>query len=765
MKFPRPGLTASAFFLFFPLVLLAPLPSQAQMLLSGKVLDAYLQTPLREAKVSAQGQTVETDAAGKFQISAGDPTSELVITKEGYLPLMLPVQGWMGEKAVALKPSNLTLPEVVVRAYGEDQKLLETPGNLSLLTERDLDRGSRVNLAPVLNAVAGVRMDQAFMVDSRLSLRGVGLTANYGIRDIGIYVDGIPINEADGFARMEGLDPDLLGEAQIIRGPASSLYGAGVGGDVLFNTLRPPAGETSLEASGLAGSWGLYRSEGSLKADLGNGFMLVNYGTEWFNGYVNHTADYHSFATALGTFYPGDKDSLTVLINQSNEQSLVATAETYAQFTSAPQAGVAADDLFNLHHNELWTRYGVSNRYVFSDQWENETTLYASSFLMDRAFADSLAFAALLNKTMQNAGGRTQWTFKTSLTDRLDLSLSAGGEFMNQFSTYNYYYNNHGVQGALGYILQGTEEHENLFFEADADLEKNTFLTTGLNLNATSYMLNLQTSQLNNAVGFTPTLCLRVALSHVFDKAFSVYGDVSQGFSPPDFDEMKNPFTGGLLPNLLPELATQYEIGARGRLSDIPLGYDLALYDLDAVQELVQQTVSGVAEFVNAGGTNHKGVELTLSESLVNDPTRFLTLLKPWIAYSYQHYVFTQYTNNGVSYAGNQLTGNPENQFNTGIDIETQPGLYLNTNIQFVDAYPITDSNSVWNNSFALWNAKLGYRQTIGKQMKVDAFVGGENLLNQTYSAYVAFNATNAAYYEPGVGQSLYGGLNLNVLF
>lgn len=749
------------------MVCLSPLGAWAQATLSGRVVDAYLQTPLKGVTVTAGDQTVQTDAEGRFQVIAGGPATEMVLTQEGYQSLTVQVLGWSGEKTITLKPSSLTLPEVVVEAYGADQKLLQTPGNLSLVTESDLDRGDRVNLAPVLNAVAGVRVDQAFMVDSRLSLRGVGLTANYGIRDVGIYVDNIPLNEADGFARLEGLDADILGEAQVIKGPASSLYGAGVGGDVLFNTLRPPAGETSLEAAGLAGSYGLYRAEGSVKADLGNGFVLMNYGTEWFDGYVAHTGDTHSFATALGTFYPSDKDSLTVLANQSDEQSQVATAETYAQFTNAPQAGVAADSLFNLHHDELWTRFGVSNHYLIDSQWENETALYTASFNMDRAFADSAAFAAWLDKTMQNAGGKTQFTFKTSLDD-VDLRFSAGGELMNQYSTFDYFFNNDGTQGALGYIVQGTEHHQNLFLEADATLDKNTILTSGLNYNSTQYRLDLfdlPVSQVNNGVNFTPTACLRVALSHVFNDQLAVYGDISQGFSPPDFDEMKNPFTGGLLPNLLPELATQYEIGARGRLWGKSLSYDLSLYDLDAVQELVQQTVSGVAEFVNAGGTNHKGVELSLAWRLVDDPSGFLSLVKPWVAYSYQHFVFTQYTNNGVSYSGNQLTGNPENQANGGVDVETKPGFYLGANLQFMDSYPITDDNTVWNNSYELLNAKVGFRQTFAKMVRVDAFAGGENLLNQSYSAYVAFNANNGAYYEPGVGQSFYGGLNLSVLF
>lgn len=736
----------------------------AQTTLAGKIVDSYLQIPLKGVTVKAGDKNALTDEKGRFQVDVGDQTSEILLSREGYQSISIPVKGWKGEKTITLKPSSLTLPEVVVQAYGTDQKLLETSGGFSLLTEKDLDRGDRVNLAPVLNTLAGVRVDQAYMDNSRISLRGEGLRSNYGIRNVGIYVDGIPLNEADGFARLEGLDPDILGEAQVVKGPASSLYGAGVGGDVLFNTLRPAANDTLLGVSGLAGSYGLYRAEGSVQADLGNGGVLLNYGNQWFGGYVNHNSNNHSFATALGTFYPGGKDTLTVLANQSNEQALIASPETLAQFTGSPRAGVAADNLYNLHHNELWTRFGASNHYVFNDQWENQTTLYASSFNMDRAFADTVAYAAYLEKVMQNAGGRTQWTFKTDF-GQVETRFSGGGELMNEYGTYDYFFNNHGVPGAFGYIVQGTQQHYNLFLEGDANLERKTFLTAGLNYNSTGYTLNLLTSQTNNSVNFNPTACFRVAASHVFNEAFSVYGDVSQGFSPPAFDEMKNPFTGTLLTNLQPELATQYEIGSRGSVLDKNLAYDLSLYLLDASQELVQQTVNFVSEFVNAGATNHKGVEVSLSYCLVNDPAPFLTLVKPWVAYSYQHYLFTQYAYNGVSYSGNQITGNPENQLNAGLDVETRPGFYLNANLQYVDRYPINDANSLWNNAYELLSAKAGFRRMIGKFLKIDAFTGGENLLNQSYAAFVAFNANNGAYFDPGAGQSFYGGLNLSLLF
>lgn len=193
----------------------------AQTTLAGKIVDSYLQIPLKGVTVKAGDKNALTDEKGRFQVDVGDQTSEILLSREGYQSISIPVKGWKGEKTITLKPSSLTLPEVVVQAYGTDQKLLETSGGFSLLTEKDLDRGDRVNLAPVLNTLAGVRVDQAYMDNSRISLRGEGLRSNYGIRNVGIYVDGIPLNEADGFARLEGLGPRHPG-----RGPGRQ--GAGL---------------------------------------------------------------------------------------------------------------------------------------------------------------------------------------------------------------------------------------------------------------------------------------------------------------------------------------------------------------------------------------------------------------------------------------------------------------------------------------------------------------------------------------------------------
>jgi iron complex outermembrane receptor protein len=157
-------------------------------------------------------------------------------------------------------------------------------------------------------------------------------------------------------------------------------------------------------------------------------------------------------------------------------------------------------------------------------------------------------------------------------------------------------------------------------------------------------------------------------------------------------------------------------------------------------------------------------MEMTLSTHLA-EAGSFFTVVKPWVSYSLQLYSFRDYVRDGVDYAGNQITGNPENLLNLGLDLETEPGLVFSGNFRFVDSYPITDDNTVWNQAYGLLSAKLGYRHTFDKALTVDVFMGGENLLNRLYAGRVIFNSPTGNFYEPGLPRNVYGGAMLGVVF
>ena len=89
-----------------------------------------------------------------------------------------------------------------------------------------------------------------FAQDLRLSIRGFGARANFGIRGVRILIDGIPATTPDGQSSVDDIDLDTLERIEIIRGPAGALYGPSSGGVLSLETrqsMTTPYVESSIK--------------------------------------------------------------------------------------------------------------------------------------------------------------------------------------------------------------------------------------------------------------------------------------------------------------------------------------------------------------------------------------------------------------------------------------------------------------------------------------------------------------------------------------
>ncbi len=65
---------------------------------------------------------------------------------------------------------------------------------------------------------------------------------------------------------------------------------------------------------------------------------------------------------------------------------------------------------------------------------------------------------------------------------------------------------------------------------------------------------------------------------------------------------------------------------------------------------------------------------------------------------------------------------------------ETRLGLYAHLTHQFIDKFPLDDANAFKSDVARMLNATLGFRKTLAKRWTLDAYLSGDNLLDQTYS-------------------------------
>ncbi|MGK6349679.1 TonB-dependent receptor domain-containing protein [Parapedobacter sp. DT-150] len=740
--------------------------------LTGHIYDTQTRQPLAGATIRDHtGQLVaQSDRNGYFRVNRYAIQHTVVVTLVGYKTQHVIVADDRTGINIQLEADPVQLDEVRVGLNHRANR--ETPGAVALLTADDIQRGSGVSLQSALNTVAGVRMDQSTLSDSRISIRGNGVRSPWGIRAVKMYVNDIPVTETDGTTRIEALDVNNIGRVEIIKGPASSIYGAGTAGVINFQLQRAPYGERRLEVSGLTGRYGLNRIATAYRSGGDKANSYIAYGWQEYNGYRTHSNDMRRFITGNFQFFPSDKQIITVLLNRTTQHSQIPGALTQDQIASSPIQANAGNMDKAAGRYQNWTRIGVGQQYRFNEKLSNSTSVFTYFYDLNHP----LAYAYIRNH-YQSYGGRTRFTYDPGFSSFATL-FTVGAEVNQGLTKGSQYANEHGTEGAINANVDNQNTFYSLFYQSETALGPKTMLTLGLGFNSLRY--DVRDYLLPHQSGikqFDPQAAPRVALSHTFDEALSLHASVSTGFTPPTGSEIKLA-DGAINPYLQAEKAVNYELNAKGALFRSRLSYDLSVFKMNMSGELIAQSVQqGITTYHNAGKTDHRGAELALSWlARTQDDNGWIRQLRPFAAVTYSDFTFVDYKIRNVDqavtavYDGHALTGIAPWVISAGVDVDTETGLYARCSYLYNDRLPLDDANTVYHPSYHVLSAKIGYAHTIRKYIRIDVYGGMDNLLNEQYSSFVALNAIaygggQPAFYNPSPGRNAYGGINLSYLF
>lgn len=739
----------------------------------GTVYDLQGHQVIQGASVETEDgrTTVLTDENGHFILNLADSQGIILVSMLGYKDQVVHYDD-ENSLNIQLESSAVSLNAVRVTAYNGNKTIKETAGGVALLSAEQIRQGDGVSLQSAFNSVPGVQMDQSTLSEARISIRGNGVRSSFGIRNIKIYVNDIPVTEPDGTTRIESLDINGIGQAEIIKGPASSIYGGGTGGVINFQLQRSPYQEQSAEVSTLLGSDGLAR----LAATYRNGGDKVNsyasYGWQQFDGYRQHNNDMRRFLTGNFQFFPTDKQIVTLLVSRTTQHTQIPGALTKSQLEEDRKQASASNQEKQAGRYQNWTRIGLGQQYRFNDQLTNTSSVFTYFYDLDHP----LAFA-YLRTYYQSYGGRTKFNYNPHFTS-FPTVFTIGAEFNQASSKATRYVNNQGVEGTINNNVDSENTVYSLFYQSETALGANTHLSLGLSYNGLTYdAKDFLYPEQSGVKKFKAQASPRIALSHHVSEALSVHGSVSSGFSPPSGSEIKN-VDGSINLDLQAEKAVNYEINAKGNLLKSRLAYDLALFKMDMKGELIAQSVQqGITIYHNAGRTSHDGVELALSYLAVKpEDGKAITLIRPFAAVTYSDFQFDDYRildadgAEQVAYDGNDLTGIAPWVVNAGINIESRHGFYFSGNYFFSDQLPLNDANSDYNPSYQVLNAKLGFRTKIMKSLAIDLYAGANNMADERYSSMNALNATaygsgGPAYFNPSPERNFYTGFNLKYIF
>ncbi|MEJ8758494.1 TonB-dependent receptor [Pontibacter sp. H259] len=752
------------------LLLILPAATMAQTIVTGSVRNAQTQQPVVGAIVSTNtGQSTHTTPHGEYSLTIPSEATYLLISHLGFIPDTIVIQhGHSIVYDTQLQPRQLILPEVQVQGYETNRPLLQTAGAISIIDNEVISRSDESSLVRAVNTVPGVRMDERAPASYRISVRGSTLRSPYGIRNVKLYFNGIPLTEANGTSALNLLDAASIGSIEILKGPTASVYGAGTGGTVLLEPKRAKLGK-ELKVGTTIGSYGFrkYNAAASIAAAKSN--VLVQYTHQQSDGYRDQSALDRKVLLISPEFYVSGKQTITSHLIYSDlyyELPGGITKEQYDQNPRQARGGEFGSVKQNASMNQESINVGLKQEYRFTDNWSNTTAIYTLQRFRDHPFNTDYE-----RNASQEFGGRSSFTFNSAIGS-IATTYTFGGEFQRGLEIAQTFDNNSGAVGALRSDNEVTAKTGFIFGQAEFELPADFILTTALSLNDTQYGIKrLQlatTGDYTFTKDFDAVLSPRIALLKKLTDQISAHASISSGFSPPTEEEILTS-DGALNANLQDEKGANYELGIRGYTLQSKLSFDVVGYYFRLKEAIVsRQDASSVAVFRNVGSTSQKGVETALGYTFINDPASLVNLTKLWTSYTYSHFRFKDYTiykaseQKEIDLGGNKLTGVAPHTLTAGLDVATKLSLYFNATINYVDALPLTDENTVYADSYFVAGAKFGYRKTIAQKLALDIFAGADNLTDETYSLGNDLNAFGNRFYQPAPERNYFGGISLS---
>ena len=170
------------------------------------------------------------------------------------------------------------------------REIQQTPGGVALVPAEAYRNSTVANtIKDVLDYVPGVFAQPKWGDDSRLSIRGSGLSRNFHLRGVQLYMDGIPINTADGYGDFQEIDPTAYKYVEVFKGGNALRFGANsLGGAINFVT---PSGRDPF-VNGVSvdgGAFGFRRLQANAGGANGPWDGFVTASTQAADGFRDHS--------------------------------------------------------------------------------------------------------------------------------------------------------------------------------------------------------------------------------------------------------------------------------------------------------------------------------------------------------------------------------------------------------------------------------------------------------------------------------------------
>ena len=598
--------------------------------------------------------------------------------------------------------------------------------------------------------------------------------------------DGIPIR-ATGFFNHNALyevNIPMSGGVEVVRGPGTALHGSDAIGGIINILSRPPDGERRFNLTAEAGDFGTWRFMGSGGGTLTEGGSVqVDLNATHTDGWRDRTAYDRQSANLRFDQRIGRDAMLKTIIGGSkiDQQTGANSALTFADYVNHPTRNnfaiayrkVSAARVSMEYEQQFGTGMISVIPYFRDNAMElNGTFNLNSDPRIEKSHNVSYGVLAKFRKNLAAMRARLigGFDFDYSPGSRVEdnLIVTRSGTGANTvFTSYTI--------GTRIYDYHVTFKSLSPYLHSEFSPAAALRITAGLRYDHLRYEMEnhlsagtVQASVLgaNRFYGQTATdeaifsrFSPKLGATYALNKRTHFYASHNFGFRAPAEGQLYragNDTTAAnaqararLALGLKPIRATQTELGLRGEIG--AWSYNVVAYTLEKQDDLVSQRdlATNVSTNVNAGRTEHRGIEAGVGARL-GHRLRFDTAL------SYARHRYVDWVTATANFTGKDMETAPKVMTNTRLTWRPIAGAMLQAEWVRIGSYWLEASNSPTFGKYPghnLLNLRASYAVT--KQFSVFGRV-----MNATDKRFAdsASVSSNTPVFSPGLPRAFYGG-------
>ena len=729
------------FFLFFPFLVFS------QKTISITVFDKVDRSPLKDIKILIDSEFVSTDEQGKFVIEEEKLPIELSINDFRYYPKKIKVNDTRNIE-IELTNRGFILDDITINSSFYPKKLKNNNISTSVLDDIEFRKNEGEFLINSLNQINGIYSHSAGYNTNRITIRGMGSRSPYSTNKIKSYLNNIPLSNGVGEITLEDFGIDILDQVEINKGPNSSIYGSGLGGNIILKTSKNL--DKTVKLKSIYKSYNTYQNSLSFSKRINNLDLLFNFEKIKSDGYRDNNSYDNSRVFGSLNYELNKNYDINLVHFYNSAAALIPSSLSLEGFIDNPSS--AAFSWGNVKGGEDYKR-SITGLTFNSDKdiYRSNSTIFFKTFSND----ENRPFNYLIEDSKQY-GLRHIGNFKLTTFD-----LSYGLEISYE----NYLFETWDEFGdpTQSLISRQSQERDNynFFLQLDKTFEK-SFLTLGIGTNNINYNWTDEIRRNNLEYSSKSILSPRISYNYSLNNN-SIFANISHGFSSPNIDETLDE-NGIVNPDIKPESGWNYELGVIGTTKNQIISYSLNLYYMDIRNLLVAQRTSfDTFTGVNAGRTSHPGLETTINIPILISQKVNITSSSNFSKY---WYIFKDFNNRGNDYSTNKLTGVPGHTLFSKIKVDLKNYL-LQFSFQNIGEIPMNDANTLFTDSYSLFDLKISRRLYL-KGMEVNLSSGINNLLDKRYASGVVINARgfggrDPRYYYPGLPRNYFISLNIGI--